>query len=135
MDADVRTPTRGKRPEKRPDQTLWFEDVEVHFFEIDGQPWIRRRDAMAALGYTQGSGIRSNVFLRWRAQFTEDLARKVAMQTPGGPQLTWMLSASGAQLLCMLARTQKAAAFRLWLIEAMRTSHAATVPRTPARHQ
>ena len=97
---------------------LVFEDVEFDVVDLHGVPWLRASQVETALGYSQIGAIR-NLFDRNEDEFTDEMTRVVELQTAGGKQQVRIFSPRGSYLLGMLARTERAKAFRRWVLDVL----------------
>jgi prophage antirepressor-like protein len=85
---------------------------------MDGQIWLRGAQLGQPLGYHDHRKL-LHLFGRYRDEFSELEARKIAMPTERGPQEMWMFSLRGSELLALLARTQEGKKFRRWVLDVL----------------
>lgn len=115
---------------------LVFESTEFDVVDIHQIPWLRGLQVASALGYKNPSADIQNLYDRNADEFTDDMTQVIDLPTAGGIQPVRIFSPLGCYLLGMLARTEKAKAFRAWvlwycLIAAFRSDQA--VPEHPAQ--
>lgn len=99
---------------------LTFENVtlEVIVREDHGR-WVRGSQVASALGYTNVRRGLSELYDRNAAEFTDRETAVVKLPTAGGVQDVRIFSPRGAWLLGMFARTERAAAFRRWVLDVL----------------
>lgn len=98
--------------------TLTFEDTDFAVIDWRGQTWLRGPQIGAALGYSgdAGKAIRT-LYQRNSDEFSDRMTMVFTQESDGGPQETRMFSPRGAHLLAMLAKTERAKAFRAWVLD------------------
>jgi prophage antirepressor-like protein len=96
---------------------LKFEENQFDVVDRSGQPWLRGMQVASALGYKNPSADIRNLFDRNADEFTEQMTTLVKLSTAGGEQEVRIFSLRGCHLLAMLARTDKAKAFRRWVLD------------------
>jgi prophage antirepressor-like protein len=99
--------------------TLTFENHDFKVVDWHGETWLRGQQIADALGYKNPKQAIDDLFSRNAAEFTEDMTTVIDLPTRGGLQPTRIFSLRGAHLLGMLARTDKAAAFRRWVLDVL----------------
>lgn len=114
---------------------LNFEGTAFNVLDHHGKVWLRAADIAEALGYSRSDKI-SRIYRRHAREFTPDMTAVVEApdleHTKGVPgdleprsgvagqnRTTRIFSLRGAHLLGMLARTAKAAAFRVWVLNVL----------------
>lgn len=97
--------------------TLTFEDTTFDVEDRDGQVWLRGAQVALALGYQNPAAAIKDLYTRNAAEFTDDMTAIIRLHTAGGVQDVRVFSLRGAHLLGMLARTDKAQAFRRWVLD------------------
>lgn len=98
---------------------LTFHEVTFEVVDWQGKPWLRLPQIEGALGYeNKGRGLQT-LFDRNAAEFTEDMTAVLDLPTAGGIQPVRIFSLRGAHLLGMLARTDRAAEFRRWVLDVL----------------
>ncbi len=119
---------------------LVFESTEFDVVDIHNIPWLRVGQIDLALGY-QSEGSCRKIYERNADEFTEEMTQVVDLQTAGGIQPVRIFSPRGCYLLGMLARTEKAKAFRSWVLDVLegravpREAKPMTIPQTIAMHK
>lgn len=97
---------------------LVFEDVEFDVVDLHGVAWLRVQQISVALGYSR-SDQANDLYTRNADEFTDEMTRVVELQTAGGKQQVRIFSPRGSYLLGMLARTERAKAFRRWVLDVL----------------
>ena len=97
---------------------LTFEDHPLSVVDWRGESWLRGPQIAEALGYNQINRV-NDLYTRNAAEFTDDMTEVLDLPTAGGVQPVRIFSLRGAHLLGMLARTDKAAAFRRWVLDVL----------------
>ncbi len=117
--------------------TLAFENTTFEIVDQNGQPWLRATDVANALGYSRSDKV-GRLYSRNADEFTPSMTAVVETPTLGlsGNLVTEtrIFSLRGAHLLAMFARTEKAKAFRVWLLDLIEAQARNTRPHTPAIH-
>lgn len=120
---------------------LVFEQTEFDVVDIHNIPWLRGPQIGDALGYEKGRISIHKIYESNSDEFTEEMTQVVDLQTAGGIQPVRIFSPRGCYLLGMLARTEKAKAFRAWALDVLegrvipRESRPLTIPQTIAMHR
>jgi prophage antirepressor-like protein len=97
---------------------LVFENVEFDVVDIHNVPWLRAPQIEAALGYEKRGAI-NTLHDRNSDEFTDEMTQIVDLDTAGGRQQVRIFSPRGCYLLGMLARTERAKAFRAWVLDVL----------------
>lgn len=104
---------------------LNFEGTAFNVLDHHGKVWLRAADIAEALGYSRSDKI-SRIYRRHAREFTPDMTAVVEAPdleprsgVAGQNRTTRIFSLRGAHLLGMLARTAKAAAFRVWVLNVL----------------
>lgn len=105
-------------------QKLKFDGQEFDVVDHGGQPCLTLADVAAAL-YGKGGPQSAtpfetrvrDLYRRHADEFTDKMTATVEMLTPGGRQRVRVFSLRGAHLLGMFARTERAKAFRRWVLD------------------
>lgn len=119
---------------------LVFESTEFDVVDIHHVPWLRGPQIADALAMRDRRGIH-DLYTRNADEFTEEMTQVVDLQTAGGMQPVRIFSPRGCYLLGMLARTEKAKAFRAWVLDVLegravpREAKPMTIPQTIAMHK
>lgn len=97
---------------------LTFKQTTFEIIDWQGQPWLRGPQIAGALGYNRDDRI-VDVYTRNAAEFTPEMTEVIDLPTAGGVQPVRIFSLRGAHLLGMLARTDRAAEFRRWVLDVL----------------
>lgn len=100
-------------------KSLYFHDQELSVIRINGELWLRGGQIGHALGFTDPNRAIARLFKRNKKEFTADMTTAIEVPTAGGVQLARIFNARGAALLAMLAKTDKAADFRAWVLDVL----------------
>ncbi|MCV2349335.1 Bro-N domain-containing protein [Paucibacter sp. Y2R2-4] len=98
---------------------LVFQDTEFDIVDLHGSPWLRGTQIADALGYLNGRQRVQQVYQSNADEFTPDMTQVLELPTAGGIQPVRIFSLRGAHLLGMLSRTERAAAFRRWVLDVL----------------
>lgn len=119
---------------------LVFENTEFDVVDLHNVPWLRGPQIADALEMRDRRGTH-DLYTRNADEFTEEMTQVVDLQTAGGIQPVRIFSPRGCYLLGMLARTEKAKAFRSWVLDVLegravpREAKPMTIPQTIAMHR
>lgn len=101
---------------------LMFQNQPIRLIEKDGKKWASAADIARALGYSRADKV-TRIFDRHRAEFTCSMTVLVETPTLGASgnlmTQTRVFSLRGAHLIAMFARTDKAQAFRRWVLDVL----------------
>ena len=97
---------------------LSFQNVAFEIIDWQGQAWLRSPQIAEALGYNQANRV-ADLYSRNAAEFTPAMTEVIDLPTGGGVQPVRIFSLRGAHLLGMLARTERAAEFRRWVLDVL----------------
>lgn len=120
---------------------LVFESTEFDVVDIHNVPWLRANQIGSALEYRDSENSIRNLYNRNADEFTEEMTQVLHLQTASGVQPVRIFSPRGAYLLGMLARTDKAKAFRAWVLDVLegravpREARPMTIPQTISMHR
>jgi prophage antirepressor-like protein len=120
---------------------LSFENTEFDAVDLHNVPWLRGSQVASALGSSNPTRYISELFDRNADEFTDEMTQVIDLPTAGGIQPVRIFSPRGCYLLGMLARTEKAKAFRAWVLDVLegravpRESKPMTIPQTIAMHR
>ena len=120
---------------------LVFESTEFDVVDIHNVPWLRGLQVASALGYRNPTADIQNLYSRNADEFTEEMTQVMELPTAGGIQPVRIFSPRGCYLLGMLARTEKAKAFRAWVLDVLegrvvhRSAKPMTIPQQIASHR
>lgn len=95
---------------------LVFENTEFDVVDIHNVPWLRLPQIGVALGYESPYKLQQ-LYTRNADEFTPEMTQVLDLPTAGGQQQVRVFSPRGCYLLGMLARTEKAKAFRQWVLD------------------
>lgn len=97
-----------------------FGDTTLTLIDQSGVPHLTGRELARALGYADASAIQ-RLYSRNAAEFTADMTLTVKMTVRGqvAPTDTRIFSPRGCHLIAMFARTERAAAFRRWVLDVL----------------
>ncbi len=98
---------------------LVFEDVEFDVVDLHNVPWLRGPQIGDALGYEKGRVSIHKLYESNADEFTEEMTQVAELHTAGGRQPVRIFSPRGCYLLGMLARTERAKAFRAWVLDVL----------------
>lgn len=125
--------------------TLMFEGVTLSIIDRLGRPWMTQTDLARALygiavgyrdlplgdtedrkgGWQDDTPLKRalnslrRLYDRNKDEFTDGMTAMLTMETAGGPQQVRIFSARGCYLLAMLAKTERAKAFRKWVLDVL----------------
>lgn len=97
---------------------LKFEDTTFDVVDRSGNPWLRLHQIGVALGYSRADSV-NRIYQANADEFTDSMTDLVELDTNGGKQQVRIFSLRGCHLLAMLARTDKAKAFRKWVLDVL----------------
>ena len=96
---------------------LTFKDCAFDVIDRDGQVWLRAADIARALGYSRQDAV-SRIYARYSDEFTDQMSQTVNLTVSGkAPVTVRVFSLRGAHLVAMFAKTNKAKAFRRWVLD------------------
>ncbi len=109
---------------------LTFQNTTLTLMNIDGELWVAGIDVGRALGYHNPGKKIHELYSRHVDEFTYTMTRLIGRrdldpQTGDAGQMrkVRVFSMRGAHLLAMLARTEKAKAFRRWVLDILDSLH------------
>ncbi len=113
--------------------TLTFLDTELKIIDRDGVPWITGPDIARALGCARPDVV-ANLYRRNKDEFTDQMAQHITVMGRGqiAPTKHRIFSPRGAQLIAMLAKTDRAKAFRRWVLDVLEAQAAPAAPASPS---
>ena len=97
---------------------LTFENTEFDVVDIHNVPWLRGPQIAGALGYNRDDRL-ADLYARNADEFTDEMTQVLELPTAGGVQPVRVFSPRGCYLLGMLARTERAKAFRQWVLDVL----------------
>lgn len=120
---------------------LTFENTELQVLDLDGHIWLTAADLSRGLGYARTDQV-SRIYDRNRDEFTDGMTALIELQA-NEHALTAKLTASasaagqarifsarGCHLVAMLARTEKAKAFRKWVLDVLDSLERMPAPKS-----
>lgn len=110
MERSLSLPTVGN--------VLQFEGTRFEIVDREGVPWLRGQQIAVALGYKRHD-ILNQLYQANADEFTDGMTALVKMPTAGGMQDVRIFSPRGCYALAMFARTEKAKAFRRWVLDVL----------------
>ena len=113
--------------------TVQFLDQPLKIVYHDERPWLAAADLARALGYANSNAV-SRIFARHGSEFTEGMTGEVKLTLPNQrrPVPVRIFSPRGCHLVAMFAHTDRAAAFRRWVLDVLETL---AQPAAPAAQQ
>jgi prophage antirepressor-like protein len=114
--------------------TLDFEGRNLTIIDRHGVPHLAAADLARALGYANPRAITS-IYTRHKTEFTESMSEVLSLSTKGfgagaSTKPVRVFSPRGAHLIAMFARTNRAAAFRRWVLDVLEGYTESAAPRT-----
>lgn len=97
--------------------SLAFDGREIKTVTREGQLWMSGNEIGLALEYACPDSAIKKLYNRVSDEFTPTMTRIIKVMTSGGRQAVRFFSLRGAHLLAMFARTDKAKAFRVWVLD------------------
>ena len=97
---------------------LTFENTEFDVVDIHNVAWLRLPQIGVALGYENPYKLQQ-LHARNADEFTKEMTQVLELPTAGGVQPVRVFSPRGCYLLGMLARTDRAKAFRQWVLDVL----------------
>lgn len=121
---------------------LVFENTEFDVVDIHNVAWLRGPQIGDALGYAKDGRVSIDKLYKSNAdEFTAEMTQVLDLPTAGGQQQVRVFSPRGCYLLGMLARTERAKAFRQWVLDVLegratpQATRPTTVPQQIALHR
>lgn len=104
-------------------QPLTFQSTTFDVVMRDNEPWLRASELAVALGYAYENAI-TRIFNRNKSEFSDAMSLKVNLTLSGPVRGDFekdvrIFSLRGAHLIAMLARTEAAKAFRVWVLDVL----------------
>ncbi|GAB4360963.1 MAG: hypothetical protein Kow006_31300 [Gammaproteobacteria bacterium] len=122
--------------------TLAFGETPLTLIDRQGEPWLTAADLGRALGYQplrRGKSVPklgdpsvqsgftdaeygwhvNKLYNRHADEFTSEMTDLLEMETPGGLQKVRIFSPRGCHLIAMFSRTERAKAFRRWVLDVL----------------
>ena len=102
---------------------LMFQNQSIRLVEQDGKKWASAADVARALGYSRADAV-TRIYDKHKAEFSESMTTLVMVQdldhrngVAGQFRNARVFILRGAHLIGMFARTNKAQAFRRWVLD------------------
>ncbi len=116
--------------------TIQFQDTDLSIIDRDGVPWLIGAEVARALGYSSAEEI-GKLYRRHKDEFTDAMSLTVKLTGRGhvAPTNHRIYSPRGAQLIAMLAKTDRAKAFRRWVLDVLEAQAAPAAPDLVALRQ
>lgn len=96
-----------------------FAEQSLSIIDRDGTPWLAAADLARALGYKRADAV-TRIYERHRDEFTAGMSETVKLTVSGNLRTdTRIFSPRGAHLVAMFAHTERAAAFRRWVLDVL----------------
>lgn len=99
--------------------SLAFDGHEIKTVTRDGELWMSGTEIGVALEYACPDSAIKKLYNRVSDEFTPTMTKIIKVMTFGGRQAVRFFSLRGAHLLAMFARTNKAKAFRVWVLNVL----------------
>lgn len=96
-----------------------FHDQELRVIDLEGQRWLNAFQIGTGLGFSNPGNAIRKIYHHHKSEFTPDMTTLIELPTTTGPKMTRIFSARGAALLAMLAKTERAAEFRAWVLDVL----------------
>lgn len=102
--------------------TISFEKTELKITDRNGQPWLAASELAKALSYSRPDKV-TEIYSRNKDEFscemTETLKMGVSEENKDLQKTVRIFSPRGCHLIAMFARTEKAKAFRKWVLDVL----------------
>jgi hypothetical protein len=112
--------------------SLDFQGTNLDVVDHLSRPWLRLHQIGGALGYSSPEKTMSKLYTAHSDEFTDQMTAVVKLDTAGGRQDVRIFSLRGCHLLAMFARTERAKAFRAWVLDVLESLEQETPPATSA---
>jgi hypothetical protein len=99
-------------------QLLTFQDTQLQIIEHSDQVWLTSSDIGAALGYRDRQRVNS-LFTAHKDEFSAETTCVTIIVTHGKVRKARLFNRRGAHLLAMFATTERAKAFRKWVLDVL----------------
>ena len=110
---------------------LMLQNQTIRLIEKDGKKWASAADIARALGYARPDYV-TRIYDKHKAEFSDSMTVLTMVQdldlrngVPGQSRTARVFSLRGAHLIAMFARTNKAQAFRRWVLDVLEQNTAA----------
>lgn len=103
--------------------TAEFAGTSLSIVERDGTPWVSAADLAHALGYATSNAV-SRIYARHASEFTDEMTLRVNLTLKGfgsgnSEKEVRIFSPRGCHLIAMFSHTDRAAAFRRWVLDVL----------------
>jgi|GEM_PF-1470325 len=105
---------------------LCFNDIEFEVVDRDGVPWLRGLQIASALGFADSRQAIQKIYDRNADEFTPDMTALIDLPDlrpqngdAGQTRKVRIFSPRGCWLIGMFARTERAKAFRKWVLDVL----------------
>ena len=95
-----------------------FNDHKIELIRHNGQDYMTLPQIEGALGFSNSGKAVSNIFNAHKEEFDEEMSCLIKQ----GRTRVRIFNREGAWLIGMFARTEKAAAFRRWVLKVLKTA-------------
>ncbi|MBI5058937.1 hypothetical protein HZB60_04025, partial [candidate division KSB1 bacterium] len=95
-----------------------FKGQELEVLDRDGKPWLASPQIADALGMSKGSEGVGKIYRRHQEEFDSAMTRLIIHPTQTGRDVR-IFSPRGCHLIGMFARTERAKAFRKWVLDVL----------------
>jgi prophage antirepressor-like protein len=97
-----------------------FHDTELSIIDRDGRPWVTAPDLARALGYSRADKI-GKLYRANQSEFNDTMAHTLETRLRGqvAARPVRIFSPRGCHLIAMFARTDRAKAFRRWVLDVL----------------
>lgn len=111
--------------------TIAFGNTQLSILDHQGRPWLSAADVAQALGYKRSDSV-SRIYERNKDEFTDEMSETVKLtvsaENKGLQKEVRIFSPRGCHLIAMFAKTQKAKAFRQWVLDVLDVIQAQATP-------
>ena len=105
-------------PHKLP-ATIQFEQTQIEVYDHHGQPWFTGVQLSKALGFSSQKSV-ANIYNRNKDEFTNEMTESINSRLSGNLNKTVRIfSLRGCHMIAVFARTKKAKAFRVWVLDVL----------------
>jgi len=100
--------------------TMSFGETTLAIIDRHGEPWLSARELARALGYADERGV-LRIYSRNQEEFTDEMTCVVNLTPQAKDQRRdiRVFSPRGCHLIAMLSRTDRAKAFRRWVLDVL----------------
>lgn len=99
--------------------TIQFENQSLTIVDHDNNPWLSAVDLARALGYANPRAV-TGIYTRHAIEFSTGMSEVLKVSTSGNLRKeTRIFSPRGCHLVAMFSHTDRAAAFRRWVLDVL----------------